>query len=120
MTKHECMKARGKPLHILSATFTNQVPGFIYIEAFKEVHVWEAVEGIEFIFPWKIVQVNRNEMPAVYDIKDNKMISLWVGQWVWIKQQGIYQNDIGRVYNDTDTWNGIYIKLIPRLIPEGQ
>ena len=55
MCKFESLWKSGRPLNILSATFTNQVPGHIYIEAFKEAHVWEAIEGIDSIFPWKIV-----------------------------------------------------------------
>lgn len=34
---------KGTPLSILSATCSENVEGFIYVEAFKEIHVHEAI-----------------------------------------------------------------------------
>lgn len=40
----------GKPLSILSVTATENVEGYIYVEAFKEIHVREAIKGLNLIF----------------------------------------------------------------------
>jgi hypothetical protein len=39
MNKSIDFASKGKPLAILSATCSENVEGFIYVEAFKEIHV---------------------------------------------------------------------------------
>ena len=39
MNKYIAMQGTGNELHILSATTSDRVSGFAYVEAFKEVHV---------------------------------------------------------------------------------
>ena len=48
-----------KPLQIKSAMCTD-VKGYIYIEAYKEVHVREATQGLNNLF-YRIVQVGSSE-----------------------------------------------------------
>ena len=40
---------QGKPLSILSATCSDATEGYVYVEAFKEIHVREATKGLHFI-----------------------------------------------------------------------
>lgn len=40
---------RGNPLSILSVTSSDSTEGYIYIEAFKEIHVKEACQHLHFI-----------------------------------------------------------------------
>ena len=57
---------KGKPLSILSATWSQNVEGFIYVEAFKEIHVHEAISGLSAILGGKAVLVDFSEMPGIY------------------------------------------------------
>lgn len=41
---------KGNPLSILSATCSDTTEGFVFIEAFKEIHVRQAIGGLHFIF----------------------------------------------------------------------
>lgn len=40
---------KGQHLSILSATCTDAVEGFIYVEAFKQIHVTEAIKGLSVV-----------------------------------------------------------------------
>ena len=40
---------KGKHLSILSVTCTDKVEGYIYVEAFKEIHVKEAIKGLSAV-----------------------------------------------------------------------
>jgi len=62
MTKFEYCKWNSLPINILSASASFTVPGHIYVEAFKECHVRQALEGIDGVFH-KIVQIPKLEMP---------------------------------------------------------
>ena len=41
---------RGNPLSILSVTSSDSTEGYIFVEAFKEIHVKEACANLHFIF----------------------------------------------------------------------
>ena len=45
------------PLSILSVTSTDNVEGYIYVEAFKEIHVKEAIKGLSVILGGKVLLV---------------------------------------------------------------
>jgi transcription elongation factor SPT5 len=57
---------KGKHLSILSVTCTDKVEGFIYVEAFKEIHVREAITGLSVILGGKLLLVTKEEMPGIY------------------------------------------------------
>lgn len=40
---------RGDPLQILSVTASDNVEGYIYVEAFKEINVRQAIKGLSSI-----------------------------------------------------------------------
>lgn len=63
---------QGKPLAILSVTCTENVEGYIYVEAFKEIHVKEAIRGLSNIFGGKIILVPTEEMNVIYRTDKNK------------------------------------------------
>ena len=48
---------KGKPLAILSATATDNVEGFIYVEAFKEIHVKESIKELSVVLGSKVILV---------------------------------------------------------------
>jgi len=39
---------RGKPLSILTATYCENTVGWIFVEAFKETHVRQAIQNLNF------------------------------------------------------------------------
>lgn len=57
---------KGKHLAILSVTCTEKVEGFIYVEAFKEIHVKEAIKGLSVVLGGKCMLVSKEEMPGIY------------------------------------------------------
>lgn len=63
--KHLYYQSIGKPLSILSVTCSDTTEGYIYVEAFKEIHVRQACEGLNFILN-KFILVAREEMPVIY------------------------------------------------------
>lgn len=59
---------KGNHLAILSVTCSENVEGFIYVEAFKEIHVKEAIKGLAVILGGKCILVSKEEMPGIYTI----------------------------------------------------
>jgi len=65
LNKSMHFQSLGKPLAILSATCSDTTEGYIYVEAFKEIHVREACDGLHFILN-KFILVPTDEMPIVF------------------------------------------------------
>ena len=66
MNKSIDFARKGKPLAILSATCSDNVEGFVYVEAFKEIHVRQAIEGLYSILGGKVSLVELAEMTGIY------------------------------------------------------
>ena len=107
---------RGKPLEILSATCTDNIENFIYVEAFKKNHVFEAVNGLNFCLG-KIEILSLSEMTKIYEPPSvNRQSVPEPRNWVRIKS-GVYEKDLGvveKIINDEKVW----VKLIPRIDPQ--
>ena len=58
-------QSEGHPLNILSATCSDTTEGYIYVEAFREIAVRSACEGLSFILN-KFILVPTEEMPIIY------------------------------------------------------
>ena len=56
---------RGQPLAILSVTASDSTEGWIFVEAFKEVHVREAIRNLTFCLN-KIMMIPIEQMPEIY------------------------------------------------------
>ena len=111
MNKSIDFAQKGKHLAILSVTCSENVEGVIYIEAFKEIHAREAIKGLSVILGSKLVMVQPEEMPGIYQ-SDKKNIQLKKHQWVRIKQ-GMYAGDLGLIEQIIN--NKVWVRLIPRL-----
>lgn len=85
------------PLQIKSIVAKDTLKGFIYIEAFKQTHVKQAIEGVSALaraqFEQKLVPVD--EMTDVLRVV-KETSQLKPKQWVRIKG-GRYKNDLARV-----------------------
>ena len=75
MNKSIDFAQKGKHLSILSVTCSENVEGFIYVEAFKEIHAREAIKGLSVILGGKIMLVQKEEMPGIYQ-NDKKNVEL--------------------------------------------
>jgi transcription elongation factor SPT5 len=74
LQKALCKKKEGDPLSIFSATASENLKGYFYVEAYKENHVRTAIQGMRSIFKTKISLVPIKEMAEVYNIiKANKI-----------------------------------------------
>ena len=56
---------KGRPLSILSVTSSDSTEGYIFVEAFKEIHVKEACANLHFIFNQYIL-LPTEQMTSVY------------------------------------------------------
>ncbi|XP_058789621.1 transcription elongation factor SPT5-like [Phymastichus coffea] len=102
------------PLVIKCAIVPNGVKGFVYIEAYKQVHVKAAIENINSLKQgiWRQQMVPISEMVDVLRVRNR--INLKSGQWVRIKR-GMYKDDIAQVdYVDVGQ-NKVHLKLLPRI-----
>jgi transcription elongation factor SPT5 len=102
------------PLMIKSVIVPKDIKGFIYIEAFKQVHVKSAIEGIYSlkIGFWQQMMVPIKEMTEVLRVRTQ--VNFKSNQWVRIKR-GIYKDDIAQIdYVDVGQ-NKLHLKLLPRI-----
>jgi len=86
-----------QPLQIKSAIAVEGLKGYIYVEAFKQQHVKQAIEDIGNlrIGRWQQLMVPIREMTDVMRVvKDTT--GLKQGSWVRIKR-GMYKDDIAQV-----------------------
>ena len=107
---------RGQPLSILSVTSSDSTEGYIFVEAFKEIHVKQACANLHFIFN-SFVLLPTEQMTSVYQndkAKNNEVRKYW---WVRIKQGGAYNQDIGLVEGSQE--HKVLVRLIPRIEAPG-
>jgi len=65
----------GRPLEILSSTWTENVDDYIFVEAFKRASVVEAIAGLNFFYN-KIDIISLNEMPKIFETHQQSQKSL--------------------------------------------
>ena len=85
-----------KPLQIKSAMCTD-VKGYIYVEAYKEVHVREATQGLNHLFHREVIQVPTQEMTDVMHIRMAEKAPLKKGAWSRVKTKGDYAGDLAQI-----------------------
>lgn len=113
MMKSIDFASKGKPLSILSVTAPDNVEGYIYVEAFKEIHVKEAIKGLQVVLGGKILLVPKEEMNGIY--RNDKLKTDEVNKYQWVRiKQGMFMNDLGIVENIGNDGK-ILVRLIPRL-----
>lgn len=101
-------------LKIFSAFSIDALKGYIYVEAYKEANVREAVAGISTIRSDSIKLVPNDEMTQVLNFDKLEKIDLKIGQWVRLKS-GLYENDLAQIIGIEDSASKIWIKMIPRM-----
>lgn len=92
----------------------DSLKGYIYVEAFKEANVREAVSGISALRENSIKIVPLTEMTQVFNFDQIQKVDLKPKQWVRIKT-GFYEGDLAQVVHIEDPMNKVYIRLVPRI-----
>eukprot|EP00842_Homolaphlyctis_polyrhiza_P004843 jgi/Hompol1/535/HPOL_004495-RA len=113
MTKYEELEYSQNPLRILSVFARESLPGYFYIEAEKQAHVSEAIQGVINMYGSKLTLVPIHEMVDCLNIK-TKDIGLKHGQWVRMKR-GKYDGDLAQICEVPEGGDTVIVKLIPRL-----
>ena len=71
MNKSIALAMQGEPLEILSATASDNVENYIFVEAYRKNSVYQAIEGLNFCFK-KVEMLFLNEMPKLYERHKSK------------------------------------------------
>lgn len=101
-------------IKILSAMSFDSLKGYIYIEAYKEANVREAIMGMSNLRENSIRIVPIGEMIQVFSFDKITKVDLKPKQWVRMKS-GLYEGDLAQVLSIEDPINKIYVRIIPRL-----
>ena len=115
MNKFIAYQETEEPLQIRSVVVPDHLKGYIYVEAFKQTHVKQAIEGITNLRLGQYTQqmVPFKEMTDVLRVV-KEQVGLKPKQWVRLKK-GLYKDDLAQVdYVDT-AQNHVHLKLIPRI-----
>jgi transcription elongation factor SPT5 len=106
---------RGEPL-LIKSVVSSKSKGFIYVEAEREPHAKEAINGLRDILPFTMKLVPVHEMTSVLSIQSKKK-PLVAGTWARIKRAGLYKGDLCKVIEIVDSGTRAVVKMIPRLDP---
>ncbi|KFD44888.1 hypothetical protein M513_14235, partial [Trichuris suis] len=102
-----------QPLQITSAIVKEGLKGLIYIEAFKQSHVVQAIEGISALNSSKIQMVPISEMPDVLNVVKD-LQALKPGVFVRLKRT-MFRDDLAQVDWVDLAQKVVHLKLIPRI-----
>ena len=111
--KMDELEGTKRPLPIVSAFEREAMQGYIYVEAYKQSDVLDALNGISNVYPrGPKILVPIKEMPDLLNvIKSSEIIP---GTWVRFKR-GKYQGDLAQVENVLANGLEVRIRMVPRL-----
>ena len=102
-----------RPMPIISAFEREAMQGYIYVEAYNQNDVIEALNGISSVYPRSPkILVPIKEMPDLLNVI--KTTEIVPGTWVRFKR-GKYQGDLAQVENVLANGLEVRIRLVPRL-----
>jgi len=115
MHKYIAHQHTKEPLLIRSVVVPEHLKGYIYVEAFKQSHVKQAIEGITNLRlgQWQQQMVPIKEMTDVLRVV-KEQVGLKPRQWVRLKR-GLYKDDLAQVDYVDMAQNQIHLKLLPRV-----
>ena len=93
--------------------YFDSLKGNIYVEAFKEANVREAIEGIASLRENGLKIVPLTEMTSVFNYDKVEKYDIKNKQWVRLKT-GVYDGDLAQVIHIEDSIK-VFVKTIPRL-----
>jgi transcription elongation factor SPT5 len=101
-------------LFIISASAADKISGSIFIEAFQEIHVRQACDGLLALNKEAIKLIPAKEAHLVFTPDPRNEVKVKVGDFVRVNR-GLYQNDLALIEQFDDDSNGVILKLVPRL-----
>lgn len=111
--KMEELEGTKRPMPIVSAFEREAMMGYIYVEAYKQSDVLEALNGISNVYPRSPkILVPIKEMPDLLNVI--KTTEIVPGTWVRFKR-GKYQGDLAQVENVLANGLEVRIRMVPRL-----
>ena len=111
--KMEELEGTKRPMSIISAFEREAMQGYIYVEAYKQSDVLEALTGISNVYPRSPqILVPIKEMPDLLNVI--KSVEIMPGAWVRFKR-GKYQGDLAQVENVLANGLEVRIRMMPRL-----
>uniref|UniRef100_A0A5S6QVE8 Transcription elongation factor SPT5 n=1 Tax=Trichuris muris TaxID=70415 RepID=A0A5S6QVE8_TRIMR len=113
MRKAIAYENHGEPLQITSAIVKEGLKGIIYVEAFKQSHVIQAIEGISALNASKVQMVPISEMPDVLNVVKD-LQALKPGVFVRLKRT-MFRDDLAQVDWVDLAQKMVHLKLIPRI-----
>ena len=91
----------------------DSIPGFFYVEAYRQAAVIAATDGLPFAYPRsKLTLVPIGEMPDLLRVRKTK--TLEPGMYVRIRR-GRYQGDLAQVEDVMENGLEVDLRLVPRL-----
>lgn len=106
-------------LKIYSIISFDNLKGKIFIEAYTEKDVINAVSGISTLNEKTIKIIPLNEMPQIFEFDKLKKVDIQNKQLVRIKN-GVYKDDLAKVIYVEDPINRIYIAVVPRVYEDNK
>ncbi|XP_071104525.1 transcription elongation factor SPT5-like [Haliotis cracherodii] len=115
MRKFIAYQFTDEPLQIKSVIAKEGLKGYIYIEAYKQTHVKQAIEGVGNlrIGLWQQQMVPIKEMTDVMKVV-KETTNLKSKSWVRLKR-GVFKDDLAQVDYVEPSQNVVHLKLIPRI-----
>ena len=113
MQRYLVREGSKQEMFMYSAFTTPAAKGYVYIEADKEAHVKNVINGIRALKWWKIALVPISEMVDAINVSVQSA-SIKLKQWVRLKT-GIYKHDLAQVIDIADQGAQVTVKLVPRL-----
>jgi transcription elongation factor SPT5 len=115
MRKYIAYQYSNEPLQIKSVIAPEGVKGYIYVEAFKQPHVKQAILNVSNLRmgQWTQQMVPIKEMTDVLRVV-KEQTGLKVKQWVRLRR-GLYKDDIAQVDYVDLAQNQVHLKLLPRI-----
>ncbi|KAL4224649.1 Transcription elongation factor SPT5 [Mactra antiquata] len=115
MRKFIAFQFSDEPMQIKSVIAKESLKGYIYIEAYKQTHVKQAIEGVGSLRlgQWSQMMVPIKEMTDCLKVVRETAI-LKPKSWVRLKR-GIYKDDLAQVDYVESAQNAVHLKLLPRI-----
>eukprot|EP00756_Hemistasia_phaeocysticola_P025263 Hpha_TRINITY_DN15997_c10_g5::TRINITY_DN15997_c10_g5_i1::g.70314::m.70314/K15172/SUPT5H, SPT5; transcription elongation factor SPT5 len=104
---------RGQDLMIKSVFCRDHLPDYLYIEAHRQVHVENAVSGMQGVYRSKIQLVPLPEMPATLAVT-RKVSDIGPGSWGRFRY-GLHKGDLCRIVKKDDDKATHTVHVIPRV-----
>ncbi|KAJ3224135.1 transcription elongation factor spt5 [Clydaea vesicula] len=116
MRKYFDLLNTDRRIEIYSCFARESLPGYVYIEAEKQIHVNDAIQNCNTLYATQKLQlVPVNEMVDCLTVK-KRDVELKVGGWVRIKKGKKYSGDLAQIYDLAgDTGETAILKIIPRI-----